>query len=132
MKKLLFLILGLALLSNIFFYTLSLPVLAESTKTFQQGLDNSANAIGYPAVNQNNNITASLYSRIGSVLKLVISFLGIIFLGLIIYAGIIWLMARGNEQEVTKAREIIYGAAIGLAIVLSAYALTQLAATLWK
>ena len=127
MKKIAFLIIGLALLCNIFFNLLAVPV---SAATFQDGLNNSATGMGYKEVDT-SNITTSLYSKIGSVINIVISFLGVIFLGLIIYAGSLWMTARGNEQDVTKAKDIIYGAAIGLVIVLSAYAITQLAATLW-
>lgn len=129
MEKIIFLIISLALLSNIFFNIQLHPVLAASAKTFQQGLSNSAEIMGYKPAAYNKN---SLYSNIGLALKLVISFLGVIFLGLIIYAGSLWMTARGNEQDVTKAKEIIYGAAIGLVIILSAYAITQLAVTLWK
>ena len=34
------------------------------------------------------------------------------------------MMARGNTQEVEKAKELIYAAVIGLIIVLAAYAIT--------
>jgi len=45
-----------------------------------------------------------------------------------IYAGYLWMLARGNEQEVEKAKNIIIYAVIGLVVVLSAYAITRLMA----
>lgn len=54
------------------------------------------------------------------------SFLGIIFLVLIIYAGFIWFMARGNEEEVTKAQTILKRAVIGLIIVLLSVSIAYL------
>lgn len=53
-----------------------------------------------------------------------LSFIGVIFLVLAIYGGYIWMIARGNEQEVEKAKNIIQGAVIGLVIVLAAYAIS--------
>ncbi len=61
---------------------------------------------------------------IGKVVGAVLSFLGIAFFILIIYAGFRWMFARGNDQEVAKAKDIIVSAVIGLVIVLSAYAIT--------
>jgi len=61
---------------------------------------------------------------IGKVVGSALAFIGILFLILMIYGGIIWMMARGNEQEVAKAKDLIVSAVIGLIIVLSAYAIT--------
>jgi hypothetical protein len=61
---------------------------------------------------------------VGQVIGIVLSFLGIIFLILIIYAGFKWMLAQGNESEIEKAKQIIIAAVSGLIIVLSAYAIT--------
>lgn len=63
----------------------------------------------------------SLPQLIGSIVGVALSFLGVVFLILIIYAGLLWMTARGNEAEVTKAKDIIIAAIIGLIIVLAAY-----------
>jgi hypothetical protein len=47
--------------------------------------------------------------------------LGVLFIVLIIYGGIIWLTAAGNEESVKKAVSTIKHAFIGLVIVLLAY-----------
>lgn len=60
----------------------------------------------------------------GKVIKAVLSLLGVIFLVLMIYGGYIWMLARGNDQEVEKAKNIIKNAIIGLIVVLAAYAIT--------
>jgi hypothetical protein len=41
-----------------------------------------------------------------------------------IYAGILWMTAQGNEQQVTKAKQLMFNAAIGMIIIFAAYALT--------
>ena len=42
------------------------------------------------------------------------------------------MMARGNEQEVEKAKSLIRNAIIGLVIVLAAYAITLLMKPFWE
>lgn len=69
-------------------------------------------------------VTDTPSTIIGKVVGSALAFIGILFLILMIYGGIIWMMARGNEQEVAKAKDLIVSAVIGLIIVLSAYAIT--------
>ena len=57
--------------------------------------------------------------------------MGVVFLILMIYGGYLWMLARGNEQEVEKAKNIIQNALIGLVIVLAAYAITALVRQIW-
>jgi len=61
---------------------------------------------------------------IGKIISGILAFLGIIFLGFMIYGGYIWMIAKGNEQEVEKAKNIIKNASIGLIIVMIAYGIT--------
>lgn len=65
-----------------------------------------------------------LASKAGTIVGVILSFVGVIFLGLMIYAGLMWMMAQGNEQEVEKAKDLITSSIIGLIIVFAAYALT--------
>lgn len=61
---------------------------------------------------------------VGALIGTVLSFLGIIFLCLIIYGGFLWMTSAGNEEKVRKAQKVLSQAAIGLIIVLSAYSIT--------
>jgi len=61
---------------------------------------------------------------IGALIGTFLSFLGIIFLILIIYGGFVWMTSGGNEAKVYKAKGIIRQAIVGLIIVLSAYSIT--------
>lgn len=67
---------------------------------------------------------ADVFSTLSSIINYALSFLGMISLLLMLYAGIIWMIARGNEEEIKRAREILKGAFIGLVIILSSYALS--------
>ncbi len=61
---------------------------------------------------------------IADVVEAFLGLLGIIFVILIILGGYNWMTAGGNEEKVTKAKETIRHAIIGLIIVVSAYAIT--------
>ena len=62
---------------------------------------------------------------IAIIINVILIFVGVIFLLLMIYGGNIWMMARGNEEEVKKAKETIKAAIIGLIVVLLAYAISH-------
>ncbi len=94
------------------FISLSLPVLA-------------ADDYGLSETGANLPQSTDLPSLIGKVLGSVLGFTGTIFFILVVYAGLMWMTAGGNEDRIKKARQILIAAIIGLVIVLSAYAITQ-------
>lgn len=55
------------------------------------------------------------------IINFLLLFLGTIALCLTVYAGYLWMMSRGNEEEVTKAKAILSGSIIGVLLVLSSY-----------
>jgi uncharacterized membrane protein YwzB len=61
---------------------------------------------------------------VATIIKMLLSLLGIIFLALTISAGFRWMTAAGNEEAVKKAQSTMQSAIIGLVIVLMAYAIT--------
>lgn len=61
---------------------------------------------------------------VGQIIQLVLSFVGVVFLALAVYGGMVWMTARGNEEQVQKGRKIISRAIVGLAIVFLSYAIT--------
>ncbi|OGG86575.1 hypothetical protein A3B87_01985 [Candidatus Kuenenbacteria bacterium RIFCSPHIGHO2_02_FULL_39_13] len=67
---------------------------------------------------------AELPTIVGGILYGVLGFLGVACLLLIIYSGIKWTMAGGNEEIVTSARQTIKYAIIGVIVILGAYALS--------
>ncbi len=61
---------------------------------------------------------------VGIGLNAALSLVGLIFLILMVYAGYLWMTARGEEEMTKKAQKIIISTMIGLVIVLSAYVIT--------
>lgn len=69
--------------------------------------------------------TRTIGDTIAGVINIALGFLGVIAIGLIIYGGFLWMTSRGNSERIQRAKLLITSAVIGLAIVLSAYAITQ-------
>ncbi len=65
-----------------------------------------------------------LNNPIAMIIQVVLSFLGVIFFIIMIYAGFLWMTAGGNEEQLTKAKNLLKNGTIGLLIVLAAYAIT--------
>lgn len=66
----------------------------------------------------------TLTGKISYIIEMFLGLLGVIFLVLLIYGGFLWMTARGSEQQVEKAKEVIFSAVIGLIIVVAAYAIS--------
>lgn len=58
-----------------------------------------------------------------TLIQAVLLLLGTIALVLIIYAGFMWMFARGNEEKVETARSILTSAIIGLVIIIGSYSI---------
>ncbi|OGH93059.1 MAG: hypothetical protein A2563_04765 [Candidatus Magasanikbacteria bacterium RIFOXYD1_FULL_40_23] len=69
--------------------------------------------------------STDIYTTIGDIVNVVLSFTGIIFLAIIFYGGLRWMTARGDEAKITKAKEAMYAAIIGFILVTAAYALSS-------
>lgn len=62
---------------------------------------------------------------VGRGIEAAFQLVGLIFFILMVYAGFKWMVARGNEENVTKARNTLVAAVIGLMVTVSAYAITS-------
>ncbi|MEK7072919.1 MAG: hypothetical protein AAB974_00580 [Patescibacteria group bacterium] len=89
--------------------------------TALERLDNAANKAFPGQTAQGAN---ALPNVAGTIIQFFIGILGIFFLVLMVYGGYLWMNARGNEQQVEKAKSLITQAVLGLIIMLSAYAIT--------
>ncbi len=117
MKNILFTLLLLA--------TCIAPSLASAQEPTNDGfgfgttLDNVAQQSGFNPGNEK-----SLDERISSFISLFLSFLGVIFLILMIFGGYNWMTAAGDEKKIDKAKDTIRAAIIGLIIIIAAYAIS--------
>jgi hypothetical protein len=84
----------------------------------KDAVDSAAGRAGY------DTTQTDVYFVIGKVISVALSLLGVLFLGLILYGGFLWMSDQGNEDNVDKAKKIIKMATIGLIIVASSYAIS--------
>jgi len=66
----------------------------------------------------------NLAATIGTIIRAFLALLGVIFMTYIIYGGYSWMTAKGNDEQITKAKAIIKGSLIGIIIVFAAYAIS--------
>lgn len=118
------------------FFCLSLtllPSLAPATCAAEDyGLNETAAQVNAYQAQQSNTddyYNKFIQTKAGQIIGLVLSFVGVAFLILMIYAGITWMMAEGNEQQIGKAKTLIINAIIGIIIVFAAYAITSFIGT---
>jgi hypothetical protein len=102
-----------------FFTYKSINAQEYNLKGASEFLETVGGGIGYQT---SKNVTPQ--SITANIIRTVLSFLGIIFLILIITGGYQWMTAGGNEETIGKAKKRIINATIGLVIVLAAYAIT--------
>lgn len=68
--------------------------------------------------------TTDVSSVTGNFINGILGTVGILFFLLMVYGGYLWLTSRGAEEQVTKAKNIIMTAVIGMVVVVAAYAVT--------
>lgn len=68
---------------------------------------------------------AQLPTIIGNLVRIFIGMLGILFMLLTVYAGYLYLTARGEEEKVKHAKETLQRGVIGLIIITAAYAIAS-------
>jgi hypothetical protein len=62
---------------------------------------------------------------IGKIINAALGIVGSLALLMFIYGGFTWMTAAGNEQSVTKGKDILIWATVGLIVIFSAYALVK-------
>lgn len=58
---------------------------------------------------------------IGRIIQIALSFLGVIAVVIIMYAGFLWMSSEGDEEKISQARTILRNGIIGLVVILSAW-----------
>lgn len=85
------------------------------------GLINTAKTAGL----ETSAEKASLPAIVGNIIYGALSLTGIVFVILMIYGGYVWMQARGNQEDVKKAKDIITSAIIGIVLIGLAFAITN-------
>src|SRR3989344_745177 len=91
--------------------------IADPSSTLQTGVAIISQPLGLP--------TTDIRLVVVRIIRVALGLLGIIALVLIVYAGFLWMTAGGNEEQIANAKKFLINTAIGLAIILSAYAIVS-------
>lgn len=67
----------------------------------------------------------TLASTVGRIVRVFLSLVGITFTVLMLYGGYLWMTARGEESQITKAKDVIRASIIGLIIALGAFSISN-------
>lgn len=111
---------------------LSLVFLPQALGFSNQAMAQTSNAVNQAqqqlkdaAIKSGINTAGTIDAQIAQIVKLVLGFLGVIFLILIIMAGFKWMTAGGAGNQVKEAQTSLTNATIGLAIILFSYLITN-------
>lgn len=102
-----------------------LPSIAGAVTYTEEDVRKSEDLLGLKYGAASGLSDADVRYTAGRVINVALSLLGIIFVGLTVYAGFLWMTARGDDDGVKDARQTLTAAVIGLVIVLSAYAISN-------
>lgn len=108
---------------------LALPLLAAAfcllpIASVSAQLAQGVNAVNKTAVAAGVGAGADIITIIGRIIYILLGFVGVIFLILLLYAGFLWMTSAGDPAKITKAKDYIKNAIIGLLIITSAWAIT--------
>lgn len=67
----------------------------------------------------------SLTITVANIIKSFMGLLGIVVVGIVVYAGFLWMTASGNEEKVGMAKRMITQATVGLILILLAYSIAD-------
>jgi len=112
-------------LKKIFFISASFIILLVGFWFFRDIANAQTIDLGLKPVAATGLPTTDIRTIIANIIKVALGLLGIVAVGLMLYAGFEWMTAGGNEEQIGTAKKIMVNAAIGLAIILSAYTIVS-------
>jgi len=95
------------------------PAAAQNTSLI------TADSLGINYVKGSGLGSTDVRTTVASIIRVAMGLLGIVAVVIILIGGFTWMTAGGNEEKVGEAKKWIFAGVIGLAIILSAYALAN-------
>jgi hypothetical protein len=88
--------------------------------------DLSTNDLGVDAIGNSIKLgSGDVRQTAARIINVALGFLGIIAVVIVLLGGFKYMVAGGNEEKTSEARKLIVSGIIGLAIILSAWAITS-------
>jgi len=114
------------LLALIVIFLLTAPAIlnAKTNLIAQSDALKKLQNVGEKAYGTKSGAPPSPGTIIGTLINAFLGLVGVGALFLVVYGGYLWMSARGNEERITKAKETLEAAVIGLIITLAAYGIS--------
>lgn len=107
---------------------LPLGVWAATIDANSTGLKAAGTAAGLGSI-CSGNASQCIATLVGRVLNVSLSFVGILLLIYVLYAGFLWMSAGGDDKQVKTAKDTIMNAVIGMVLLVSAFAISSFVLT---
>ena len=101
----------------------SLVFADEASESIRTGLKQAATGASY------STESADFSTIIGNLISTALSFVGVLLLCYLLYAGFLWMTAGGDSKKVESAKTMIQNAIIGLLIIAIAYSASSFVLT---
>ncbi len=106
----------MAIMGLFFVMVFLLPTIVSAQSNGQYGLNYAAN-VGLS--------TEDIRVAAVRIIRNILTVLGILAVIIILYGGFVWMTSQGDRQKIDLAKKIILNAAIGLIIIMMAFAIVQ-------
>lgn len=117
-------------LKNILFSWMISAAHAQEPDDFLNKVHRIGNSIGYTTARNSQEAQERFGDLVGTIIQSFLIILGVVFFILMFSAGWIWMNAKGDEEKVRKAKEIIKTSIVGILIVALAFAVTKIVSLL--
>lgn len=94
-------------------------VMAQGIRDAGETLQETAEPAGFSEAQKDPRVLAL------EIIRIAFGILGVVFVGIIIYAGVLWMLSAGESEKVGKAKKWIINATIGLVIILASFAIAS-------
>ena len=112
-------------LSVLVFGSFLIPSLIMSAQAADNPFKVAQNQVNTVQNNAGVEEGKDLPDMIGSLINIALSFVGILLLGYMLYAGFLWMTSGGDEKGKEKAIMMIKNSVIGLLIVIASFAISN-------
>lgn len=105
------------------------PALAQLPSPLQPDLAQEIQGQGAEAAARPLNLSldqlksTDIRIYVANLVATALTVVGIIFIGLMVFGGALWFLSGGAEEKITKAKQVLTQAGIGLIVIVGAYSL---------
>jgi hypothetical protein len=104
-------------------FLVPMTTLAATTSGYESGLSGAVK--GVETIGAETGTQGNLPVLVGNIINALLGVLGIVLVGILIYAGVLYLTAKGEPEKTKTAIKLITQAVIGIVSNLAAFAIAN-------